>query len=205
MPRTTQRPPRRLDAPHPEIDLPRLLRNALRSFPLPVPTPVAPWRRAERARRPMRLGEYFLALGLVDEDQLALALAEQANRIARGTPIALGDLLVAQGLLTSQELVTVLMLQHLDRRRAESGVTTTALGELLVLGGIISAGQLATALSLQAQHREQGETVLLGQILVAQGALSQALLDATLHAQTIARDQEHDSHELAGVFPASEA
>ncbi len=205
MPRTTQRSSRRLDASRSEPDLPRMLRHALRSYPLPTPMLPASLRRVERPKGPVRLGEYLLALGLLAEAQLTSALAEQAMHIARGAPIALGDLLVAQGFLTSQELVTVLMLQQMDRRRMESGAASTALGELLVLGGIISAAQLAAALDRQAQRRLQGETVLLGQILVAQGALTPAMLEAMLHAQTIAREQERHPSELEDVSTSPSA
>src|SRR5262245_20962382 len=67
------------------------------------------------AGRGGRLGDYLRARGLITEHDLAQALAEQRQRIAGGQPSAIGDLLVELGCLTTRDLVTVLMLQHLDR------------------------------------------------------------------------------------------
>ncbi len=79
---------------------------------------------AEGAPLRGRLGVYLCAQGLITADDLAAALAEQRQRTAQGRPIALGDLLVEHGHLTAHELVTVLMLQQLDRRQAPTAQTS---------------------------------------------------------------------------------
>lgn len=137
---------------------------------------------------PMRLGHYLQALGLISQAQLDRALAEQTRSIAAGSPMALGDLLVAQGALTTQDLVMALLLQQLDRVLEVQVPVGTRLGELLVQAGVITAAQFATALMSQIERRRQGEHVLIGQILIAQGVLAPERLASALRDQTNARD-----------------
>lgn len=137
--------------------------------------------------RPSRLGHYLKTLGLVSEAQLAQALVEQERLIAAGTPMALGDVLVAQKALTSEDLVMAIMLQQLDRVLDSSAPMSTRLGELLVRSGVITAAQFASALMIQLQRRRQGEHVLLGQILVAQGLLAPDHLSSALREQNSVR------------------
>jgi hypothetical protein len=136
----------------------------------------------------MRLGHYLQALGLISEAQLDRALVEQTRSIAAGSPMALGDLLVAQGALTTQDLVMALLLQQLDRVLEAQVPVGTRLGELLVQAGVISAAQFASALMSQMERRRQGEHVLIGQILIAQGVLAPDRLAAALRDQTSVRD-----------------
>jgi hypothetical protein len=134
-----------------------------------------------------RIGDYLRAHNLISEDDLARALTEQQDRIAQGRPIALGDLLVEQGRLTAHELVTVLMLQHLDRQQSLATDTPPPLGELLVRTGLISAEQLGVALAIQTAARQRGESIRLGQVLLTMGALTRHDLAATLAHQRRAR------------------
>jgi hypothetical protein len=134
-----------------------------------------------------RLGEYLRAHDLITEQDLAAALAEQRQRIAQSRPIALGDLLVEQGHLTAQELVTVLMLQLLDRRQATSAQTSPPLGELLVRARLITAEQLAAALTTQTEARQRGEVTRLGEILIASGVLARRDLATSLVHQRRSR------------------
>jgi hypothetical protein len=144
------------------------------------PTPAD---EARVAPRQVRLGDYLRSHNLISEQDLAAALKEQRQRIALGQPIALGDLLVEQGLLSAHDLVTVLMLQQLDRMQGPTGDTAPPLGELLVQAGLITAEQLATALIMQTEARQRGETTQLGEILIAAGALSHDDLLSTLAHQ----------------------
>jgi hypothetical protein len=120
---------------------------------------------------------------LISEQDLAAALEEQRRRIMLSQPIALGDLLVEQGLLSAHDLVTVLMLQQLDRMQGPTAETAPPLGELLVQAGLISAEQLAAALIMQTEARQRGETTQLGEILITAGALSHDDLVSTLEHQ----------------------
>lgn len=130
-----------------------------------------------------RLGDYLYAHGLISEEALAAALAEQQQRIAEERPIALGDLLVEKGLLTSHALLTVLMLQQLDHQSGAVAGTTLRLGDLLVQAGLISAEQLDNALLIQAEARQRGQNVRLGQVLIEAGVLTPADLATTLGHQ----------------------
>ncbi len=134
---------------------------------------------AEGAPLRGRLGVYLCAQGLITADDLAAALAEQRQRTAQGRPIALGDLLVEHGHLTAHELVTVLMLQQLDRRQAPTA-QTSPLGELLVRARLITTEQLAAALTTQTEARQRGETIRLGEILIASGVLTRRDLTTSL-------------------------
>src|SRR6185503_14350817 len=55
---------------------------------------------SEGTQRTPRLGHYLQTLGLISQEQLDHALAEQVWATNAGVPVALGDLLVTQGILT---------------------------------------------------------------------------------------------------------
>jgi hypothetical protein len=120
---------------------------------------------------------------LIGADDLAAALAEQRQRMAAGHPIALGDLLVEQGHLTVQQLVNMLMLQHLDRVRQTDPARSPQLGELLVQMGVIGVQQLAAVLTIQAEARQRGEAIRLGKLLIDMGLLTRHELAMALWSQ----------------------
>jgi hypothetical protein len=130
-----------------------------------------------------RLGDYLLAHDLITADDLTAALTKQRERLAQGRPIALGELLVEQGRLSAHEIVRVLMLQHLDRLQEPATNAAPPLGELLVRAGFISADQLAAALTVQTEARQRGETIRLGEILIAAGVVTPKDLTTTLERQ----------------------
>lgn len=133
------------------------------------------------------LGQYLRLLELVSESQLADGLAAQAERHAAGSPISLGDLLLEQGVISSQDLALALMLQQLDRVQDGPISATARVGELLVHAGVISASQCASALLAQMQLREDGIEIPLGQLLIAQGLVTAERLTMTLWEQASAR------------------
>ena len=163
-----------------------VLQANLRAMTIPahVTLPIDPALAAGAQRQSGRLGDYLSAHGLITESALAAALAEQHQRIAEERPIALGDLLVEQGLLTTRALLTVLMLQQLDHQSGAIAGTTLRLGELLVQASLVSAEQLETALLVQAEARQRGENLRLGQVLIAAGVLTHAdLMTSLAHQQ----------------------
>jgi hypothetical protein len=182
------------DAPAPTSDvihavqLRSVVRGDLRALVIPAEAVLASdvatqiTETDEGAPQPGRLGAYLRAQGLITEDDLAAALAEQRQRTAQGQPIALGDLLVEHGHLTVHELVTVLMLQQLDRRQAPTA-QTSPLGELLVRARLITAEQLAAALTTQTEARQRGETIRLGEILIGSDVLTRRDLATSLLQQ----------------------
>jgi hypothetical protein len=164
----------------------QVLQGDLRALAIPsqeaVPSdPAVPAVEAASAR--MRLGDYLLAHGLITKDDLTAALAEQREQLAHGRPAALGDLLVERGRLSARDLVRVLMVQHLDRLQEPATNAAPLLGELLVRAGFITADQLAAALAVQTEARQRGETIGLGEILIAAGALTPKDLTTTLERQ----------------------
>ena len=137
--------------------------------------------------QPRRLGQYLCAHYLIGADDLAAALTEQRQRNAAGQPIALGDLLVEQGHLTVQQLVNMLMLQHVDRVRQTDAARSPQLGELLVQMGLIGVQQLAAVLTIQTEARQRGEAIRLGKMLIAMGLLTRHELARALWSQRCAR------------------
>jgi hypothetical protein len=178
-------PPSAADATHAAY-IRCLLQGELRALAVPPQMVIS----ADRALRTQekrtqsahggRLGDYLCAHQLITEDDLASTLVEQQRRIAQGQPIALGDLLVEKGRLTAHQLVTVLMLQQLDRQQNLATDTPSPLGELLLRAGLISADQLHAALTIQTTARQQGDTIRLGQVLLEMGVLSRQNLASTL-------------------------
>lgn len=135
-----------------------------------------------------QLGQYLHLLELITDAQLTRALTVQAQRHAAGMPIALGELLVEQGALSAQNLVLALMLQQLDRLQDGMVTETARLGERLVQAGVISSAQCASALLTQMQFRQDGVSIPLGQILIAQGLVTADYLKVALCEQAVARD-----------------
>jgi hypothetical protein len=163
-----------------------VLQGELRALAMPPEMAVTLWEVGAPPTHSGRLGDYLCAHQLISEDDLASALHEQERRIAQGRPIALGDLLVEQGRLSVHELVTALMLQHLDRQQ-QAAAGASPLGELLARAGLISADQLHAALTIQTAARQQGDNVRLGQALLAMGVLSRDDLASTLAYQRRSR------------------
>lgn len=141
--------------------------------------------------QPRPLGHYLKTLGFLTGSQLSQVLAQQAQRSAARTPIALGALLIAQGTITPQDLVMTLMIQQLDRVQAGAVQPTARLGELLIQDGLITASQCASALYTQISHERPGMRLRLGQILIAQGLVTPRALATVLRAQQEAWDHAH--------------
>jgi hypothetical protein len=163
-----------------------VLQGELRALAIPPQIDIVVWEVGKQPPHGGRLGDYLCAHQLISAGDLASALIEQERRIALGRPIALGDLLVEQGRLTVHELVTVLMLQHLDRQQG-AATDTPPLGEMLVRAGLISADHLSAALTIQAAARQQGNSIRLGQVLLTMGVLSRQDLATTLAHQRRSR------------------
>jgi hypothetical protein len=139
--------------------------------------------------QPRPLGYYLKTLGFLTGSQLSQVLAQQAQRSAARTPISLGALLIAQGMMTPQDLVMALMIQQLDRVQAGAVLPTARLGELLIQDGLITAAQCASALYTQISHERPGMRLRLGQILIAQGLVTPRALATVLRAQQEAWDR----------------
>ncbi|HEY3068901.1 MAG TPA: hypothetical protein VGJ34_01180 [Gaiellaceae bacterium] len=149
-----------------------------------------------------RLGELLVLRGLLAEDDVASALAEQRHSKRR-----LGQILVGRGVLSPTALestlaeqasrlepepgfggglrraINVQSSQH--RRQAQPG--SRPVGELLLRQGHVSDEEINRALAEQATSGK-----LIGEILVERGAVSQPVLACALEEQaTAGLETEH--------------
>lgn len=151
-------------------------------------------RRVERALRNYRakiflrmrpsraLGEILLDMGAISDLQLEYALNHQRELKQRGTPMMLGDVMVALQMITPIMLAHALITQH--RERLERGESAHVLGEYLVARGYIGLQDLEKALLEQTRLRQLGERPTIGDILIRQNAIDAATLDYALTQQT---------------------
>jgi hypothetical protein len=144
---------------------------------------------APMSQRARPLGELLVAKGLLTEEQLRLALAEQAE-----SGRLLGEIVVQRDLVSMVALVNALVEQLREAREVSyrnelrlpifSDVTKVdfpwrPLGELLVERGFIVPRELEAALTEQQRTGRK-----LGEILVDQGALTGSQLTRVLVEQT---------------------
>lgn len=161
--------------------------------------------RGGNAETTCKLGEMLVCAGIIDEEVMEQA---HARSLERGEP--LGVVLVAEGLLTENYLDAALELQvrvrdgmfsreqaiaalKQDPRRlldmiapnmkADEGLklktkAAIRLGELLMRAGIVSQSDVMQALELSLAHGHP-----IGEMLVARGFVTRALLDAALSLQ----------------------
>jgi hypothetical protein len=158
-----------------------------------------PWRQ---------LGELLAAEGLLTEDELEQALAQQAS-----SGRLLGQILVSNGYLSAFSLARVLSEQHgvqLQGRKEQAPLehapatevqpeqTWRPLGKLLVELELLTESQLERALALQrAEHSR------LGEILVSRGLLSGSELAQALAEQHGVELEPQDEAELQTVVRPS--
>lgn len=155
---------------------------------------------------PTQLGELLVRAGLIDQQSLDDAAAAAKRLSAR-----LGQLLVMAGYINHRELQHALHAQCLMREQIidkdaavramqlvreqnislEQAMETmseaipqpsTRLGDLLVEASVVAAEQVERALQESA-----GSVLLLGRMLVLNGAISDEVLSAALNAQAILR------------------
>lgn len=96
---------------------------------------------AEQQRSGERLGEVFKRLGILTQRQLTALLDFQHNQgVEHVSPLRLGNLLVATGHITQQQLEHALRQQTISHKK---------LGEVLVEAGYVSPGRLKYGIRLQ--------------------------------------------------------
>lgn len=158
-----------------EAAVARLLATTLRIEPPTLRPLQLP---ADRTASP--LGAYLLSYGYLSSRQLINALREQQEAIADRQPIMLGDLLIAQQLISPLVLATLTAVQLFDRLTGTLPFRPALLGEQLVVQGKLMPTQLARAIQHQAWLRSQGRQVLLGAILVQQKLVTVRDIEAVL-------------------------
>lgn len=96
---------------------------------------------AEQHKSGEKLGEIFVRLGMLTEQQLKGLLDLQQNQASPASnPLRLGELLIATGCITRQQL---------ERALARQGQTGKRIGELLVCDGIVRKSQIRSVVRLQ--------------------------------------------------------
>ena len=137
---------------------------------------------AAPAERPaQKLGAHLVELGVVTEQQVRQALAEQRARHARGQRIQFGELLLELDLITPDLLAQTLVRQQ-DRRGVQDQ-PFQRLGAYLVAERVITAEQLVAALAEQMRLRRLGIPILLGQVLLEMQCVSLEILEQILERQ----------------------
>jgi tetratricopeptide (TPR) repeat protein len=138
---------------------------------------------------PRKIGDYLVDQGLISPAQREEALAELARIAPRGRRGALeeaktkhlGDIVLARGWLTPQQLAAALVRQQQDRSR--DGQRPERLGEYLMAAAAVTGDQLGVALAEQSGLRMRGKHMRLGELMVRGGALAAAMLSHVLDQQ----------------------
>jgi hypothetical protein len=97
----------------------------------------------------------------------------------------LGEILVAQGWSTPEQVADLLMRQTSARVMYQAANGPNAIGEYLLQQGQISASQLQSAVITQLRIMQSGKHIRLGEVLVNQNAISAAQLARALRQQEL--------------------
>lgn len=150
---------------------------------------------SDRPGSPTRLGQLLIAARLLGRETLDVALERQRLRNRR-----LGDLLIEMGVLDAPDLNAVLALQD-DLRGARAGelagLIGGRLGMILLCSATITRAELDCAIE---EHERSG--LLLGEVLVAQGAIGRAQLEHALDFQNLRPELRPERYKLGRMLVA---
>ncbi|MBI3272824.1 MAG: protein kinase, partial [Planctomycetes bacterium] len=124
------------------------------------------------------LGQLVIRKGLASPDNVEECLAEQAELAARGAPpTPLGAILLRKGHLTDEAIEGLLAAQHDTLRSypnsADARKADVRFAKEIVARGLVPRDRLDEAAALQERLRARGLPLLLGEILIARGLLSE--------------------------------
>jgi tetratricopeptide (TPR) repeat protein len=144
---------------------------------------------AEYRPAPRKIGDYLVDQGLISAAQRDEALADlskiephtKRRTLEDSKAKRLGDILLARGWLTPQQLASALVRQQQDRSR--DGQRPERLGEYLMAAAIVSDEQLGAALAEQSWLRMRGRHTRLGELMIRGGALAATTLSRVLEQQ----------------------
>lgn len=136
-----------------------------------------------------KIGDYLVDQGLLSAAQRDEALAELAKidprtkrRVLEEAKAKhLGDIVLARGWLTPQQLAAALVHQQQDRLR--DGQRPERLGEYLMAAAVVTGDQLGIALAEQSGLRLRGKHMRLGELMIRGGALAATTLSRVLEQQ----------------------
>ena len=123
--------------------------------------------------REILFGRIARSLGLVTPEQVQgivdAQIKDQADK-------KIGQLMEDAGLLTAQQVETILRLQHQNLTRPHPNLSSTVgealMGHLAVKHGYITEEQLHECVALQSMHGEDDKYVRLGQVLLEKGYMT---------------------------------
>ena len=131
-------------------------------------------------------GKIAVSCGYITDAQLDRAIEEQS---ARKQPQHLGRLMVEMGLLTEEELMTVLAIQRENRSRAEMSPAVRklgmTLGALAVESGYCSEQEVHACIREQARLERFNLFFRLGEVLVSKNVLTIQQVHDLLKTQNI--------------------
>ncbi|MCC6465512.1 MAG: hypothetical protein IT463_09260 [Planctomycetes bacterium] len=131
-------------------------------------------------------GKIAVSCGFVTEEQLAKAVEAQESS-PEGTH--LGKCMVDLGLLTDEELMTVLAIQRENRSRLEMSPAVRkmgmTLGRLAIEKGYCNEQQVHECIREQAKLERFNLFFRLGEVMVSRGALTSAQVHDLLQSQNI--------------------
>ncbi|NJO84550.1 MAG: hypothetical protein HC828_18455 [Blastochloris sp.] len=133
-----------------------------------------------------RIGAYLLSFGYLQPTQLVTALTHQQKIDATHESLFVGDILIQHRLIQPAVLVSILMVQMVDRLLDPNRTTPLRMGEYLVATGALSPSLLARALLTQTDLRQQNKSIPLGEILIQQGILPPQVVNTTVTNWTFA-------------------
>lgn len=141
---------------------------------------------SEQQRTGEKLGELFKRLGMLTEGQLnALLDFQHSQDVASNSPLRLGELLVATGQITREQLGYALRQQTLSKNR---------LGEILVEAGYVRPGRVTYGIRLQKMLMN---VVLAAIISLEVGAVATASPLSGTATQSIMENALNESGEFS--------
>ena len=140
-------------------------------------------------------GRIAIANRLATPDQVARAIAEQESLAAQGTDQPLGAILRAQGVLTAEQVTTLLKAQ-IPRDQAQGDYLY---GHLALKNGFLTQEQLDEALARQQKSfSEQMAWIRLGQILRDLGYVTGQQNESVIKAQIRLQQALQKKHATGG-------
>ncbi len=133
----------------------------------------------DRRQDPRPIGDILVEQGLATRKMISAALSRQRTHNSI-TPPRLGNMLLEDGYITSQDLARALIVQQQERSRLR--VAPQAFGEFLVERGHLTAQQLEQALMDQIELDQRGQRLMLGELLVKLRYLRREKLASALQA-----------------------
>lgn len=154
---------------------------AMPAQPAPAePPPAPPAASPSTSPRRKLFGQALVEAGLITPEQLNKALKEQVQRALMRRPARLGEIVVELGLARPEQIEAVTG-AHVERvaapKRSEG---PGQIDTFLLRKGLITRTQLREGLARQAELKAQGESPLLGEVLVELGFLRRDQLNGAL-------------------------